>query len=70
MTHMHHDHSGGLTRVDSTGNLVSKFPNAKIIVNDVEWYEMRNPNNRTRGTYLKENLGTDSRSSYNLLRFD
>ena len=40
MTHMHHDHSGGLTRVNSEGNLVSKFPNAKIIVNDIEWYEM------------------------------
>ena len=55
MTHMHHDHSGGLTYVNDQGKLVSKYPNAKIIVNDVEWYEMRNPNNRTRGTYLREN---------------
>jgi len=55
MTHMHHDHSGGLTRVNDQGELVSKYSNAKIIVNDVEWYEMRNPNNRTRGTYLREN---------------
>ena len=55
MTHMHHDHSGGLTRLDENNQLVSKFPNAKIFVNEVEWYEMRNPNSRTRGTYLKEN---------------
>ena len=55
MTHMHHDHSGGLTYRDVSGDLVSKYPKAKIIVNDVEWYEMRNPNNRTKGTYLREN---------------
>ena len=31
MTHMHHDHSGGLTRVNNQGKLVSKYPNAKIM---------------------------------------
>lgn len=55
MTHMHHDHSGGLTKLNENYQLVSTFPNAKIFVNDIEWYEMMNPNNRTKGTYLREN---------------
>ncbi|ETJ34934.1 Metallo-beta-lactamase protein, partial [human gut metagenome] len=30
MTHMHHDHSGGLTKLNENHQLVSTFPNAKI----------------------------------------
>jgi glyoxylase-like metal-dependent hydrolase (beta-lactamase superfamily II) len=54
MTHLHFDHAGGLTkRVE--GNLVSTFPNAKIITSQIEWDEMRNPNIRSKSTYWKEN---------------
>ncbi|MDO4814581.1 MAG: MBL fold metallo-hydrolase [Gemella sp.] len=55
MSHMHHDHSGGLTRLDENGNYISRFPNAIIHVNEKEWEDMKNPTARTRGTYLKEN---------------
>ena len=54
MTHMHFDHACGLTK-DSGGELVSVFPNAKIITSQVEWDEMRNPNIRSKSTYWQEN---------------
>ncbi|ESU30990.1 hypothetical protein G3A_19420 [Bacillus sp. 17376] len=54
MTHMHFDHACGLTKV-SGGELVSVFPNAKIVTSQVEWDEMRNPNIRSKSTYWKEN---------------
>ncbi|MBS4761240.1 MBL fold metallo-hydrolase [Carnobacteriaceae bacterium zg-ZUI252] len=55
MTHMHHDHSGGLTKQLDDGQIVSKFKNATIYVQKTEWEEMQSPNKRTRGTYLQEN---------------
>lgn len=55
MTHMHNDHAGGLTRLNEAGELVSTFPNATIYMTGIEWQEVRQPNDRTQGTYLKEN---------------
>ncbi|MGT2801023.1 MBL fold metallo-hydrolase [Streptococcus marmotae] len=54
MTHMHNDHAGGLTMLED-GKIVSTFPNARILINEIEWDEVRHPNPRTRGTYLPEN---------------
>lgn len=54
MTHLHNDHAAGLTEWYE-GNLISVFPNADIYVSQTEWNEMRNPNIRSRNTYLKEN---------------
>lgn len=54
MTHMHSDHAGGLTRIEGN-QLVSTFPEATIYIQEIEWNEVRKPNARTRGTYLKEN---------------
>ncbi|XJS11129.1 MBL fold metallo-hydrolase [Aerococcaceae bacterium WGS1372] len=54
MTHMHNDHASGLTTfVD--GYYLSTFQNAVIYINEMEWDEVRQPNIRTKGTYLKEN---------------
>lgn len=55
MTHMHNDHAGGLTRLNAEGELESTFPNATIYMTGTEWQEVRQPNDRTKGTYLKEN---------------
>src|SRR5690625_2547888 len=41
MTHMHNDHAGGLTYLES-GTLKSSYPNAVIYINDIEWEEVRN----------------------------
>lgn len=54
MTHLHSDHSAGLTRWQE-GTLVSVFSNATIYASEIEWDEMRNPNIRSKSTYWKEN---------------
>ncbi|MEH7124133.1 MBL fold metallo-hydrolase [Bacillus sp. JJ1503] len=57
MTHLHFDHACGLT--NPIGDTYSSvFPNAKIIVSQTEWDEMRDPNIRSRNTYWKENWET------------
>ena len=54
-THLHFDHAGGnTTRRD--GRLVPTFPNAEYWAQRVEWDEATHPNERTRSTYLAENL--------------
>lgn len=55
MTHLHYDHVGGLTIPNSEGNIVSRFPNAKIIVNQIEWDENLKPTVRSKSAYWKEN---------------
>jgi len=54
MTHLHFDHACGLTE-PINGELKSVFPNAKIVVSEIEWNEMREPNIRSKNTYWKEN---------------
>lgn len=54
MTHLHFDHVSGLTKIEND-ELVSVFPNAKIITSSIEWNEMRAPNIRSANTYWKEN---------------
>lgn len=53
-THMHNDHAGGLTKLEE-GQIISTFPNAKIYINEIEWDQVRYPNDRTKGTYLEDN---------------
>lgn len=54
MTHMHNDHASGLT-TKVGDDYESTFLNAEVYINDIEWDNVRHPNRRTRGTYLKEN---------------
>ncbi|OAS88744.1 MULTISPECIES: YtnP family quorum-quenching lactonase [Metabacillus] len=54
MTHMHFDHACGLTKWKDN-QLISVFPNAKIVTSLIEWEEMQQPNIRSRNTYWKEN---------------
>jgi len=54
-THLHSDHSGGNTTYRD-GELVPTFPRAEYWVQRVEWAEACHPNERTRATYLLENL--------------
>lgn len=54
MTHLHFDHACGLTK-EQSGEYVSIFPNSTIIVSEIEWKEMREPNIRSKSTYWKEN---------------
>ncbi len=54
-THLHADHCGWNTR--ATGEeLVPTFPNARYLIQRGEWEAATHPNERTRATYLAENL--------------
>jgi len=54
-THLHADHCGGNTTIRQ-GVLGPTFPNAEYWIQQREWEEANNPNERTRATYLAENI--------------
>jgi len=54
-THLHGDHCGGNTTLRD-GELAPTFPCAEYWVQRLEWAEACHPNERTRATYLLENL--------------
>jgi glyoxylase-like metal-dependent hydrolase (beta-lactamase superfamily II) len=54
-THLHFDHCGGNT-IDVDGALKPAFPKARYILQKGEWDAATHPNERTRGTYLEENI--------------
>lgn len=53
-THLHADHCGGNTRRDGD-RLVPVFPNARYLIQRLEWADAIAPNERTRATYLPDN---------------
>jgi glyoxylase-like metal-dependent hydrolase (beta-lactamase superfamily II) len=56
-THMHFDHCGGGTRLDKKlGNMVPTFPKAQYFIQNNEWLAATKPNERTRASYLPENI--------------
>jgi glyoxylase-like metal-dependent hydrolase (beta-lactamase superfamily II) len=61
-THLHADHCGWNTRYLPVGQaeqdrkLVPTFPRARYFIQRGEWEAARHPNERTRATYLAENL--------------
>jgi glyoxylase-like metal-dependent hydrolase (beta-lactamase superfamily II) len=55
-SHLHFDHAGGGTFIDSDGELKVQFPNATYIVQRGEWEVANSPNMRDRMSYLPENL--------------
>jgi len=55
-THLHFDHAGGFTVRDGAGTLRPRFPRARYLVRRGEWAEAIVPNERTRASYLPENL--------------
>lgn len=54
-SHLHFDHCGGNTTRQGD-RVVPTFPNAEYWVQRVEWDDATHPNERTRSTYLAENL--------------
>lgn len=55
-THLHNDHTGWNTIENGDGDLAVTFPNARYYIQRGEWEEAIHPNERTRATYLPENL--------------
>jgi len=56
LTHLHFDHAGAATKLDSSGKPVPRFPNARYYVQQKEWDLALNPNRRSRAAYLPENF--------------
>ena len=54
-THLHFDHCGGNTVLDD-GRPLPAFPRARYVIQQGEWEAATHPNERTRGTYLVENI--------------
>ncbi len=55
-THLHADHCGWNTHQLEDGRLAPTFPNARYHIVRGEWEAATHPNERTRATYLEENL--------------
>ena len=55
-THLHSDHCGGNTVLNSRGQLQPTFPRAEYWIQRLEWADARYPNERTSRTYLPKNL--------------
>ena len=55
-THLHNDHTGWNTIERGDGELAVTFPNARYYIQRGEWEDAMHPNERTRATYLPENL--------------
>ncbi len=60
-THLHADHCGWNT-VIKDGEVVPAFPNARYYIQAGEYEVARNPNERTKSTYLAENFEPLERS--------
>lgn len=54
-THLHFDHAGGNTRLDSEGSVSPSFPNARYFVSRAEYEHAEGPTERDRASYLPEN---------------
>lgn len=54
-THLHFDHCGGSTEIVD-GETAPTFPNAVYYIQQGEWNFAVSPNERTRASYLKENI--------------
>ena len=55
LTHLHADHCGGSTRF-LDGRLLPTFPRAQYWVQQREWQDAHQPNERTRATYYSANF--------------
>ena len=55
LTHLHFDHSGGTCMKGRDGQIVPTFPNASYYINRDELAFARNPDPRSRPSYLRHN---------------
>jgi glyoxylase-like metal-dependent hydrolase (beta-lactamase superfamily II) len=55
-SHLHADHCGWNTRRHGDGEWKPTFPRARYFIQRAEWDAATNPNERTRATYLAENM--------------
>ncbi len=69
LTHLHFDHSGGITRARAEGGLPEiRFPKATLYVQADNYELARDPGPRERASYLRENVQALKRSPLVLTR--
>ena len=56
LTHLHFDHSGGATTLDSHGNIIPAFSNAIYYISERNWEAGINPSPRDSASYLDINF--------------
>jgi len=56
LTHLHFDHAGAATKLNSSGKPVPRFPNARYYVQQREWEAALNPNRRSKASYLPQDF--------------
>ena len=56
LTHCDFDHAGGIVMINSEGDEELTFPNAKHIVQKLEWEDAMQPNRRSANTYWEQNF--------------
>ena len=54
-THLHFDHCGGNTSLDSAKNVVPTFSNARYFISRAEYEHAEQPSERDRASYLPQN---------------
>jgi methylmalonyl-CoA epimerase len=55
-SHLHWDHVGGFTKIDKSGAVVPRFPNAKYIAHRAEWEDATHPHERSRASYVRQDF--------------
>ena len=56
LTHLHFDHAGGCTKLDSSGNAVPTFPKAQYMVQRQCWEEANSPNERGKMSQFNDDF--------------
>ncbi len=56
LTHLHFDHVGGCIQYNDNKELTLTFPNATIHISKQQWEWAKNPNEREKPSFLKENI--------------
>jgi glyoxylase-like metal-dependent hydrolase (beta-lactamase superfamily II) len=56
LTHLHFDHSGGSTKLDTNGKAIPAFPKATYFVQRAAWEEACSPNERGRSYYNSDDF--------------
>ena len=69
LTHGDFDHAGGVVMHNTNGEPELTFPNAKHIIQTMEWDDIMHPNSRSAHTYWPENF-TGINSSGNLVTIE
>ena len=55
-SHLHWDHVGGFTRIDTSGAVVPRFPKAKYLAHRAEWQDATHPHERSRASYVQQDF--------------